>query len=138
MCSTSPRAVGLLPLDRANSANRAPIGALFCLICTSRPRMPSFVSSAGYRSPLASPRRPAVAAASGSRWEVPPPAAVAATAAAPPIVHEPGAGPIEAAEQRDTEWLATLDANDELIESLAARVHAPPGARLERRLSAPA
>jgi hypothetical protein len=100
--------------------------------------MPSFVSSAGYRSPLASPRRPAVAAASGSRWEVPPPAAVAATAAAPPIVHEPGAGPIEAAEQRDTEWLATLDANDVLIESLAARVHAPPGARLERRLSAPA
>ena len=39
---------------------------------------------------------------------------------------------------RDAEWLVTLDANDKLIESLAARVRAPPGARLERRLSAPA
>jgi hypothetical protein len=50
------------------------------------------------------------------------------------------AGPIEAAEQRDAEWLVTLDANDKLIESLAARVRAPPGdsQRLERRLSAPA
>ena len=37
-----------------------------------------------------------------------------------------------------SEWLVTLDANDKLIESLAARVRAPPGARLERRLSAPA
>lgn len=101
--------------------------------------MPSFVSSAGYRSPLASPRRPAVAAESGSRWEVPPLTTSATTAAAPPIVQEAAvAWPIEAAEQRDAEWLATLDANDKLIESLAARVRAPPGARLERRLSAPA
>ena len=102
-------------------------------------RMPSFVSSAGYRSPLASPQRPAAAEASGSRWEVPPPATAAATKAAPPVMQEAMAvGPIEAAEQRDAEWLVTLDANDKLIESLAARVRAPPGARLERRLSAPA
>ena len=101
--------------------------------------MPSFVSSAGYRSPLASPQRPAAAEASGSRWEVPPPAAAAATKAAPPVMQEAmAAGPIEAAEQRDAEWLVTLDANDKLIESLAARLRAPPGARLERRLSAPA
>lgn len=101
--------------------------------------MPSFVSSAGYRSPLSSPQRPAAAEASGSRCEVPLPAAVAATKAALPIVQEAMAtGPIEAAEQRDAEWLVTLDANDKLIESLAARVRAPPGARLERRLSAPA
>lgn len=101
--------------------------------------MPSFVSSAGYRSPLASPQRPAAAEASGSRWGVPPPATAAATKAAPPVMQEAmAAGPIEAAEQRDAEWLVTLDANDKLIESLAARVRAPPGARLERRLSAPA
>ena len=104
----------------------------------SRVPMPSFVSSAGYRSPLASPQRPAAAEASGSRWEVPPPATAAATKAAPPVMQEAMAGPIEAAEQRDAEWLVTLDANDKLIESLAARVRAPPGARLERRLSAPA
>ena len=101
--------------------------------------MPSFVSSAGYRSPPASPQRPAAAEASGSRWVVPPPAAAAATKAAPAVMQEAmAAGPIEAAEQRDAEWLVTLDANDKLIESLAARVRAPPGARLERRLSAPA
>ena len=70
-----------------------------------------------------------------------PPAAAAATKAAPPVIQEAmAAGPIEAAEQRDAEWLVTLDANDKLIESLAARVRAPPGdsQRLERRLSAPA
>ena len=82
--------------------------------------MPSFVSSAGYRSPRA----------------VPPVVRRGFAAAEPPIVQEPG--PIDAAEHRDAEWLATLDANDKLIESLEARVRAPPGARLERRLSAPA
>ena len=80
-----------------------------------------FVSTAGYRSPRA------------------PPVAAAAAAAAPPAAQEPAvAWPIEAAEQRDAEWLATLDANDRLIENLAARVRAlPRDGRQVKRVSAP-